>query len=240
MHDTLREQWGGELPEILDPTAGGGVIPYESLRYGLPTHANELNPVPSVILKVMLEYAPEVGDIESEMRKWGEKIDERAQSSTQEYFPSKRENQAPINYVSTYRIQCNSCGADLPLVPKWWIRTRSDGIRVVVRPEIKDDGTIDYNVIVNPDEQDLEGFDPSNGPVSRGGDTECLNCHVVTEDDEVRRRLEEGEFDYDIYCVRYLKSDGNHGFRSPKTADREAATAAQEQIESEFDLSTFL
>src|SRR6056297_1211937 len=61
MHELLREHWDGELPTVLDPTAGGGVIPFESLRYGLPTAANELNPVPTVMLKVLLEYVPSVG-----------------------------------------------------------------------------------------------------------------------------------------------------------------------------------
>ncbi|WP_396613976.1 DUF1156 domain-containing protein (plasmid) [Haloferax sp. S1W] len=240
MHDVLLENWDGSLPSVLDPTAGGGVIPYESLRYGLPTHANELNPIPSLILKVMLEYAPEVGDIQQTVRKWGEKINERAAPNVQKYFPSQRERRTPDNYVCTYHIQCNSCGTEIPLIPKWWIRTRSDGIRVVVRPEIKPDGGIDYTVIVDPSDHDLEGFSPGDGPVSRGGDAECLNCGVVTEDDEVRARLKKGEFEYRPYCVRYLKSEGGHGFRSPTEADVEAMESAEKQISSDFKLSTLL
>ncbi len=256
LHEALRDHWDGDLPSVLDPTAGGGVIPYESLRYGLPTHANELNPVPSLILKVMLEYAPEVGDIESEVKKWAEKIDDRAAPQVQEYFPSEtdpseedsdedsdadgKRRPIPDNYVSTYHIQCKSCGADIPLVPKWWIRTRSDGIRVVVRPNILDDGSVDYEVIVNPDDEDLEDFDPDDGPISRGGDAECLNCGVVTEDDEVRKQLKDDNFDYDVYCVRYLKKDRSQDFRSPTEKDREAIEKARERVKSDFELSTFL
>ncbi|AXG11981.1 DUF1156 domain-containing protein [Haloplanus rubicundus] len=240
IHDILREHWDGDLPTVLDPTAGGGVIPYESLRYGFPTCANELNPVPSLMLKVMLEYAPSVGDIESLVMHWGKKVDERASRDIQRYFPSESDSQTPDNYVSTYHIQCNSCGADIPLVPKWWIRTRSDGIRVVVRPEILDDGRIEYDVIVDPTEQDLEGFSPDDGPVSRGGDVECLQCGVVTEDDEVQKRFVENEFEYTVYCVRYIKGDGSHGFRSPNQKDVEAIEKARQQIESDFELATFL
>ena len=240
IHEVLRKQWDGELPSVLDPTAGGGVIPYESLRYGLPTHANELNPVPSLILKVMLEYAPAVGDIEAPVKRWAEKINSRAKPRIQEYFPSTREGRTPDNYVCTYHVQCHSCGADIPLVTKWWIRTRSDGIRVVVRPEVLDDGTVEYEVIVNPDKEHLSGFNPDDGPVSRGGDAECLNCGVVTEDDKVRERFNQEDFDYDIYCARYLKSDGHHGFRSPTEADREAMEEARERIQSDLGLSTFL
>jgi len=240
MHATLREHWDGDLPSVLDPTAGGGVIPYESLRYGLPTHANELNPVPSVILKVMLEYAPAIGDIEATVKRWANKVDERAAPRIQEYFPSSGEDRVPDNYVCTCHIQCHSCGTEIPLVPKWWIQTRSDGIRVVVRPEVLSDGSIEYEVIVDPDGDGLTGFDPNSGPVSRGGDAECLNCGVVTEDDRVRERLTNGEFEYQIYCVRYLKSDGHHGFRSPNKADRDALETVRERVNADFALSTFL
>lgn len=240
LYETLRESWGGDLPTVLDPTAGGGVIPFESLRYGLPTGANELNPVPSLILKLMLEYAPGVGDIESEVIKWARKVDERAAPRVQEYFPADGERSVPDNYVSTYKIECRSCGAEIPLVPKWTIRTRSDGITVVVRPHLSEEGKVSYEVLVDPTDEDLESFDPSDGPVSRGGDTECLNCGVVTEDNEVRDRLADGQFEYDIYCVRFLNDDGTHGFRSPVEADHEALRDAQERIDSDFELSTFL
>ena len=68
LQGTLREAWGGDLPTILDPTAGRGIIPFEAIRYGLPVKANELNPVPSLILKAGLEYAPKVGSLDSDFR----------------------------------------------------------------------------------------------------------------------------------------------------------------------------
>nr|WP_155821778.1 hypothetical protein [Haloferax sp. BAB-2207] len=73
LHQELREHWDGELPTVLDPTAGGGVIPFEALRYNLPVRANELNPIPALILKVMLEYAPDVGSLEDELEHWAQK-----------------------------------------------------------------------------------------------------------------------------------------------------------------------
>lgn len=46
---------GGEFPEFLDPFAGGGAIPLEAQRLGLKTHAHDLNPVPVMINKSMIE-----------------------------------------------------------------------------------------------------------------------------------------------------------------------------------------
>lgn len=45
----------GELPRVLDPFGGGGAIPLESLRLGLPTYTGDLNPVAVLIHRAMLE-----------------------------------------------------------------------------------------------------------------------------------------------------------------------------------------
>ncbi len=45
----------GDLPRILDPFGGGGSIPLESLRLGLPTFTGDLNPVAVLIQRAMLE-----------------------------------------------------------------------------------------------------------------------------------------------------------------------------------------
>lgn len=45
----------GELPELLDPFAGGGAIPLEAQRLGMKAHANDLNPVAVMINKAMIE-----------------------------------------------------------------------------------------------------------------------------------------------------------------------------------------
>ncbi len=240
LHETLSNHWGGELPKIIDPTAGGGVIPFESIRYGLPTKANELNPIPSVILKVMLEYSADVGSLESELKEWGDKINKRAKNNIEEYFPSVGRNQTPDNYVCTYTVSCSSCGIDIPLVPKWWIRTRKSADKVAAKPTIEEDGTISYECLINPNESDLKDFDPSDGPVSRGGNTQCLNCNVVMESDAVQEKLREGDFKYDIFSVRYLKSDGSFGFRAPQSEDYDGFERAEDRISDDFELATLL
>jgi adenine-specific DNA methylase len=53
--------------------AGGGSIPFEALRYGLTVHANELNPVASVILKATLDYPARFGpSLVADIRKYGD------------------------------------------------------------------------------------------------------------------------------------------------------------------------
>src|SRR5258708_2419289 len=45
-----------ETAFVLDPTAGGGAIPFEAVRLGLRTAANDLNPVAALILKATIEF----------------------------------------------------------------------------------------------------------------------------------------------------------------------------------------
>ena len=49
LQDLLEYAWGTRDLTVMDPMAGGGSIPFEALRHGFTTLANELNPVASVM-----------------------------------------------------------------------------------------------------------------------------------------------------------------------------------------------
>jgi putative DNA methylase len=51
----IKKSCGRNLPELLDPFAGGGSIPLEAQRLGLKVQASDLNPVAVMINKAMLE-----------------------------------------------------------------------------------------------------------------------------------------------------------------------------------------
>ncbi len=53
----------GELPNILDPFCGGGTIPLEAQRLGLPAYGGDLNPVAVLISKAMVEIPPRFAGI---------------------------------------------------------------------------------------------------------------------------------------------------------------------------------
>jgi adenine-specific DNA methylase len=61
LYGFLEWAWGTRIITLCDPMSGGGSIPFEALRYGLTVHANELNPVASVILKATLDYPARFG-----------------------------------------------------------------------------------------------------------------------------------------------------------------------------------
>ena len=53
----------GKLPPIYDPFSGGGSIPLEAQRLGLPAYGSDLNPVAVMIGKAMIEIPPKFKDM---------------------------------------------------------------------------------------------------------------------------------------------------------------------------------
>ena len=52
----------GKLPPVYDPFSGGGSIPLEAQRLGLPAYGSDLNPVAVMIGKAMIEIPPKFKD----------------------------------------------------------------------------------------------------------------------------------------------------------------------------------
>jgi putative DNA methylase len=59
----IRRSCGGVLPPVYDPFSGGGSIPLEAQRLGLPAHGSDLNPVAVMIGKAMIEIPPKFRDM---------------------------------------------------------------------------------------------------------------------------------------------------------------------------------
>jgi len=60
----IRKSCDGELPPVYDPFSGGGSIPLEAQRLGLPAYGSDLNPVAVVIGKAMIEIPPKFKNME--------------------------------------------------------------------------------------------------------------------------------------------------------------------------------
>ena len=233
-HNKIRKSWGGSLPTILDPTSGRGIIPFEALRYDLPTRANELNPVAYLITKTGLEYAAKVGSLESELKKYRDKIHERAKENIAQYYPTEESDREILNSAFTYILKCGSCGGEVPLVRNWWINKQSGD---VIKP-IYMDNAVEFEHI-DLDVDSLDNFDPDNGPVSRGG-AECPYCNVPKQTSEIREEIREDEFEYRIYAVSYEDHQGEWGYRAGTKSDLEGLEKATERVNSDFGMIDFL
>jgi len=231
-HEKVRENWDGSLPTVLDPTAGGGTIPLESLRYGLPTFSNELNPVAWLLNKVVLNYAPSQGSLDEDIRQWVDEILDFASGELEEYFP-RRDGVAPSHYFRAYSIDCPACGDILPLTNRWWFNRR---LNMAVRP-LFEENDLRYEC-VNTEQTDID-FDPNNGTVS-GGDAECPHCGVVTERDDLVEMFQSGDYEYEVLAVRYEEKISGSKYHSPTEQDYKAIEKARQKVENELNLATLL
>src|SRR6185312_13482574 len=77
----------GTRPLVVDPFAGGGSIPLEALRVGADAFASDLNPIPVLLNKAVLEYIPKYGQsLSDEVRKWGEWIKLETEKELKEFY----------------------------------------------------------------------------------------------------------------------------------------------------------
>ena len=58
----IRKNFPDGLPSVYDPFSGGGSIPLEALRLGLPSEGSDLNPVAVMIGKAMIELPSQFKD----------------------------------------------------------------------------------------------------------------------------------------------------------------------------------
>ena len=130
MGDLLEYTWGTRDLSVLDPFAGGGSIPFEALRYGFTTIANDLNPVAAVILKATLDYPARFGpELADDIRKWGDIWAERVKDKLAPYFP-KQPGESIFAYLWARTVACPTTGKPVPLSPNWWLQTGDDPVAV--------------------------------------------------------------------------------------------------------------
>jgi len=64
--ETILKSNGGHSPRVLDPFSGGGSYPLEALRLGCEVYASDYNPVAVLLLKAILEFPKQFGNLVSE------------------------------------------------------------------------------------------------------------------------------------------------------------------------------
>jgi adenine-specific DNA methylase len=242
----------GTRPLVVDPFAGGGSIPLEALRVGADAFASDLNPVPVLLNKVVLEYIPKYGQrLADEVSKWGDWIKREAEKELAEFYPKDADGATPIAYLWARTIQCEgpSCGAEVPFIRSLWLSkkvNRSTALQLVPNPKAK---RVDFQIIVktkrgwvNQDEaQDSKAktLEPKfDGTVKRGSAT-CPCCGYTTPVARVREQIKlqrGGANDARLLCVVTTRV-GEQGryYRLPTDADSRAVKKAGSELKRQRD-----
>lgn len=224
----LRYEYGRlgiSKPVFLDPTAGGGSIPFEAGRLGIASIANDLNPVADLILKATIEAPVAFGlDVLREFRSLAEKFLERAESKFQGVFPPEPEGTQILGYLWARTITCPYCDGLIPLSPNWNLAPDGTGVRLHSNTDAGE-RRCSFEIVHKAREQ----FD---GTVARG-DAMCPypDCGRVVDGDEVKRQAQAGGMGEQLYCVVYKKrvetrtktgkvrEKWERGYRAPRPED---------------------
>ena len=181
----IKASCGDDLPNVLDPFCGGGGGPLEAQRLGLPAYGGDLNPVPVLITKAMVEIPPRFAGrppvnprsrAESGLKTWegaqglaediryyGQWMRERAWGRIGHLYP-KVDGKTVIAWLWARTVQSPdpSWKGHVPLLKSGLLRNKPGKPVVWVEPIVKrDTQTVTYQV--------RTGGTPKGGTIARGG-----------------------------------------------------------------------
>lgn len=223
-------EWQPPGITVLDPTAGGGSIPFEALRLGYRVIANELNPVAAVILYATLDYPARYGvELVGDIQKWGQKLLDALNERVDSVFPcafplppderrvlEKYLSKCPdlvidcdredtTTYLYVRQVTCPHCGGEVPLLNTCWLSKEGEkwGVRMVTdgRPR---DGRVRFATYRLKGNRGPNGEDPDFATVKDGVGL-CVHCRQAIPADEIKAQARgespHGRWQDRLYCV---------------------------------------
>jgi putative DNA methylase len=221
---------------VLDPTAGGGAIPFEALRLGCATFANDINPVAVLVEKATFEWPAKFGPaLVDEVQRLGNELSSRVRERLSWAFPSEPSADCrPDGYLWARTIHCPYCAGKVPLSPNWKLAPDGTGVKVV--PQLGD-GPGDANrhcsfEIVRSVREQSEG-------TVKGGAATCPypDCGRVIDGDQVKAQAQAGGMGEQLFAVVFKrklptaytkagkpkKDKWERGYRAPGPEDDNSA-----------------
>jgi adenine-specific DNA methylase len=225
LHEVLEHTWG-RLPSVSDPTAGGGSIPFEAIRYGLSTHANDLNPIATSVLRAGVELPAKFGTgLVADLEHWGGVLIGRLKERLAPFFPSG-ENEKTATFIFARTVACPRTGKPVPLVRDWSLR-RVDKPVAVRLVTLRNGVELDEPEFEIVEGSDID-FDPKKGTASRGKAISPWDSLAI-DGDYIRAEAQAGRMGEVLYAVA-IRTGKVRGFRTPTKTDLDALVLAENEL----------
>jgi putative DNA methylase len=205
----IRRSCDGVLPPVYDPFSGGGSIPLEAQRLGLPAYGSDLNPVAVMIGKAMIEIPPKFKDqdpihpgikernhyrnvegLAEDVKYYAEWMRERAWERIGNYYPQvdlPKElgggKATAIAWMWARTITCPNpgCGCRTPLLSSFVLSSKK-GREKFLQPRVEG-RSVKFDIV---SKFQCEGLSPEQGyKLGKSGVFECAFCRNVTTRDYV-------------------------------------------------------
>lgn len=245
-YQEILKHCNGKLPTVLDPFAGGGSIPLEGMRLGLPVQASDLNPVAVLINKAQLEILPEFANqvpinpdiqpkigftewklgkgLAEDLRYYGNWINEEAKKRIGKYYPkvkigNKEHNVITWLWARTVTCPNPACGCEMPLVRSFILSSKKKPnfySRPIIEHSANGNKVTGYEV--------LQGTPVIKGTVNRSGAV-CVCCNEPVKLDYVRNEGKNGRIGQVLIGLVVELSKGKT-YLSPDNTQQDIALSA--------------
>lgn len=243
MRQLLEATWGEAAPTVLDPMSGGGSIPFEALRFGFHTHANELNPVAATILKATLDYPARYGmrriapktdgktesaaDTGRTLAEWiktyGNDMARRIEKRLAPFYP-RQEGEKIFAYVWSRTVACPATGKPVPLSPNWWLQKGGDPVAARLICE-KDRPACRFEIVKG---KQAAAARPDDGTIRRGTAVSPWTEEVI-DGDYIKAEAQAGRMGQQLYALG-IQTDAGKDSRPPTKVDLAAIHRAEEEL----------
>jgi hypothetical protein len=202
---------------VLDPTAGGGSIPFEALRLGHRVIANELNPVAATILYATLDYPARFGQaLIADIRDWGDRLVQKVEDATAPFVAfcelpeEEREHLRrqlrhcpellPVFDVPEHdhvgqlfcrQVTCPTCSGEAPLLNSCWLAKDDEepwAVRVITDGKERS-GKVRFETYRVANGSGPYGEDPDYATVADGVGS-CIHCRQAIPEDEIKAQAQ--------------------------------------------------
>lgn len=150
----------------------------------------------------------------------------------------------PVDYLWVRTIPCQNpgCGADIPLIPNYWLAKKKNK-RIAYRPVLDHaNGRVEFELLAGASlrRAQAEGFDPKDGTVSRAN-AECPFCGQVTEAKKVRKLARSGRMGERLVAtVLQHPDETGKKYRLTTQQDRHDFEAAREYLAQKLQAWPYL
>ncbi len=215
---------------VLDPTAGGGSIPFETMRMTLAPIANDLNPVATLITKATVEW-PSVytHEIEAEFYSLAIRWRRQIEDCLSVLFPQGGlPERVDVTYLWARTVTCPYCDGLVPLSPNWRLAPNGTGVKLT--PQLgagpgSAGRVCSFEIVENLAEQ-------SHGTVARGdGTCPFPDCGRVIDGEVIKAQAQAGRMGEQLFTVVYkerveyetktgqIRVKWVRGYRAPRPED---------------------
>lgn len=238
------------LPPVYDPFSGGGSIPLEAQRLGLPAYGSDLNPVAVMIGKAMIEIPPKFKDmppihpgikdrsfyrnaegLAEDVKYYGEWMRERAWERIGHLYPQVSlpkdiggGTATVIAWIWSRTVPSPDpaySGAHVPIASSFMLSTKPKNETWIEPIVNRIDQTISYIVRIGGTKAEIANAKEGT-KAGRGANFRCLFSNAAITPEYVKAKARAGEVSYTMIAI-VAEGKGKRTFLAPNAAHIKAS-----------------